>query len=89
MEGQPVISIHEIKILFSDIESILNTNLELLRELDKRVGTWTPYRKIGDLFLSMVSQSRSGVLRRSCSIFFGIFWNFSWNFFCIFCFFRT
>jgi hypothetical protein len=49
----PVISKSEIKNIFSEIEVILNYNVMLLNELEKRMDNWSQEQIIGDIFLKI------------------------------------
>ena len=51
----PVLTQQEVDQLFSNLEIILNLNMELLKEIKLRMAVWTNSQKIGDVFLKMVS----------------------------------
>ena len=55
---KPFISADQIKLLFSHIETILGVNAVMLKDLEKRLQTWNPMQKFGDIILGM-----SGYLR--------------------------
>jgi hypothetical protein len=48
---EPLISIDQIKIIFSELETILGYNNSLLKELEVRVNQWNPSQCLGDIFL--------------------------------------
>eukprot|EP00029_Vermamoeba_vermiformis_P006524 TRINITY_DN2581_c0_g1_i1.p1 TRINITY_DN2581_c0_g1~~TRINITY_DN2581_c0_g1_i1.p1 ORF type:complete len:524 (-),score=114.43 TRINITY_DN2581_c0_g1_i1:11-1582(-) len=51
----PVLTQQEVDMLFSNLEIILNLNMELLKEIKLRMAVWTNSQKIGDVFLKMAS----------------------------------
>ena len=42
----------DITLLFSNIEQLFSLNIEILKQLDARLRSWSPEQKIGDIILS-------------------------------------
>lgn len=70
----PVLTQQEVDQLFSNLEIILNLNMELLKEIKLRMAVWTNSQKIGDVFLKMVRLIRiySDSTRRAKYKFIGV-----------------
>jgi len=51
----PILSNDEIRTIFSTIEIIVATNLELLEDLRKRMQAWYANQVIGDVFVKMAA----------------------------------
>lgn len=52
---EPIISQDDIRTIFSTIEIVVATNLELLEGIQGRITTWHPNQTIGDVFITMAA----------------------------------
>jgi hypothetical protein len=51
-----LLSVENVKEIFSEIEVILNFNLIFLEKLEQRIQQWSLQQTIGDIFVEMVSR---------------------------------
>lgn len=54
LRSNPAFDLNLVKSLFSNIEVILNVNLQFLKEIEKKVADWSDDQTIADVFLTLV-----------------------------------
>jgi hypothetical protein len=52
-EGQAILSLEEMKVIFQNIEEVLGVHQKLLKEMEERRNQWPKSQCIGDLLLKV------------------------------------